>query len=156
MVWIIAFYHAALNVRRFIPSLMFCPHNTVDFIRFLQIVFVRDFKARLNDLAHAYVGTPMSSWESNCRSEHFRTFKSLRSNNSIVITRPDKGYGVVILDYQCYVNKMMSLLSETSKFMRLGPVDCFDHSTSIEIRFLRSLVEIVKRNPSLLGPHAPD
>ena len=87
----------------------------------------------------------MSSWESDWRSEHFRTLKSLHSNNSIVITKPDKGSGVVILDYQCYVDKMMSILGDTSKFLRLGPVDNFDHTTSIETKFQRRLVEFVKR-----------
>ena len=83
-----------------------------------------------------HAGTPVSSWESDWRSEHFCTVKSLRSNNSIVITRTDKGSGVVILDYQCYVDKMMPILGDTSKFLRLGPVDSFDHTTSIETEFL--------------------
>ena len=42
-------------------------------------------KAVLNDLAHAYSGNPVSTWESDWRSEHFRTLKSLRSNKYIVI-----------------------------------------------------------------------
>ena len=97
---------------------------------------VSDLKVRLNDFAYAYAGTPVSTWESDWRSEHFRTLKSLSSNNSIVITWPYKGSGVVILDYQCYVNKMMSILGDTSKFLRLDPVDSFDHTTSIEIKYI--------------------
>ena len=56
-----------------------------------------------------------------------------------------RALGVVILDYQCYVDKMMSILGDTSKFLRLGPVDNFDHTTSIETKFQRVLVELVKR-----------
>ena len=87
----------------------------------------------------------MSSWESEWRREHFRTPKSLCSSKSIVITRSDKGSGVVILDYQCYVDKMMSILGNTSKFVRLGLVDNFDHTTSVEAKFQRRLVKWVWR-----------
>ena len=52
-----------------------------------------------------------------------------------IITRPDKGSGVEILDHQSYVDKMMVILGDTSKFVRLGPVDSFDHTTSIETKF---------------------
>ena len=106
---------------------------------------VSDVKARLNDLAHAYAGTPVSSWESSWRGVHYRTLKALCNNDSIVITRPDKGSGVVILDHQSYVDKMMVILSDTSKFLRLGPADNFDHTASIETKFQRRLVELVKK-----------
>ena len=69
--------------------------------------------------------------------EHFRTLELLRSNNSIVNTRLNKGSGVVILDYQCFVDKMMSILGDSSKFLRLRPVDKFNHTTSIETKFQR-------------------
>ena len=98
----------------------------------------------MNDLAHAYVGTLMSSRESDWRSEHFHTLKSLHSKNSIVITRPDKGSVVVILDYQCYVNKMMSIIGDTFKFLRLGPVNSYNHTTSIETKFQRSWLNLSK------------
>ena len=104
---------------------------------------VSDVKARLNDLAHAY--TPVSSWESNWRGENDRTLKALCNNDSIVITRPNKGSGVTILDHQSYVDKMMVILSDTSKFLRLGPTNNFDHTASIETKFQRRLVELVRR-----------
>ena len=106
---------------------------------------VCDLKARLNDLAHTYAGTPVSSWESDWRNEHFRTLKSHRSNNSTFITWPEKSSEVVILDYQCCVDKMMFILDDTSKFLSLGPVDSFDHTTFIETKFQTRLVELVKR-----------
>ena len=68
-----------------------------------------------------------------------------RNNKSIVITSPEKGSRVVILDYHCYVNKMMTFLDETSKFVNLGPVKTSDHATSIETKFQRNLVMLVER-----------
>ena len=70
--------------------------------------------------------TPVSSWESSWRGEHYRRLKALHNNDSIVITRPDKCSRVVILDHQSYIDKMMVILSDTSKFLRLGPADSFD------------------------------
>ena len=42
--------------------------------------------------------------------------KSFSSDKSIVIAKPDKGRGVVILDRATYVKKMETIVSDTSKF----------------------------------------
>ncbi len=52
-------------------------------------------------------GVLISHFESKWISEYYYTMKSLRLNKSVVITKPDKGSGVVILDFQYYVNKML-------------------------------------------------
>ena len=45
--------------------------------------------------------------------------KNLSRNKSIVILRPDKGNGVVILDRVDYNNKVESFLSDASHFKKL-------------------------------------
>ena len=55
-------------------------------------------KARLSDLAHAYCGTPVDLGDFNMHKENFQAIKSLRSNEQILITKPDKGSGVAILN----------------------------------------------------------
>ena len=54
--------------------------------------------------------------------EHYKsmiaTLKHLSSDISLVITKPDKGTGVVIMDKTTYLKKMMSILSDTSKFVK--------------------------------------
>ena len=42
---------------------------------------------------------------------------SLRNDPNIIITRPDKGNGVVILNRCDYVNKMYDILNDVSKFL---------------------------------------
>ena len=44
------------------------------------------------------------------------TLQSLKEDESIVITRPDKGKGIVILDKTDYDNKLHEIVSDTSKF----------------------------------------
>ena len=45
-----------------------------------------------------------------------KSLKSLASDKSVVICKPDKGKGVVILDRSDYVSKVINILSDSSKF----------------------------------------
>ncbi|KAG7171612.1 hypothetical protein Hamer_G014750 [Homarus americanus] len=48
--------------------------------------------------------------------EEFLALKNLASNDNIIITKPDKGNGVVILNKTSYVEKMMNILNDRTKF----------------------------------------
>ena len=50
--------------------------------------------------------------------ECFQAIRSLRSNNKILITIPDKDAGVVILNKHDYVSKMDMVLHDASKFLK--------------------------------------
>ena len=52
----------------------------------------------------------------NLSKEEHVALKKLKSNNEIVVQRPDKGAGVVILDKKDYDNKLLELISDPSKF----------------------------------------
>ena len=54
--------------------------------------------------------------------ECFEAIKSLRLNSDIMITKPDKGSGVVILNKTDYLTKMNSILNDSSKFQNIGPL----------------------------------
>ena len=77
-------------------------------------------KARLSDLAHAYCGSPIDLGDFLMTKECFQAIKSLRTNEEILITKPDKGAGVVILNKNDYSNKMKTILNDTTKFLILG------------------------------------
>ena len=102
-------------------------------------------KARLNDLAHAYCGSPIDVGDSLMSKECLQAIKSLRSNKSIIITKPDKGSGVVILNQTDYVAKMESILHDPTKFLVLGPADSCDNTTKIESRLQRRLLQLKKK-----------
>ena len=66
----------------------------------------------LGDLAYQYCNarTPsMSKLESSA-------IRRLRNNTDIVISKPDKGSGVVVMDRANYVDKMMKILDDVTKF----------------------------------------
>ena len=63
---------------------------------------------------------------------------------ALIITKSDKGSGVVLLNKSGYVNKMNEILDDQSKFKRLGPVSSNDNTTSIESRLQKRLLDLVK------------
>ena len=56
----------------------------------------------------------------------------------IVITKPDKGNGVVILDRKLYDNAIQEIISNTSKFKKLIEDPTLKGQASLQ-RFLRKL-----------------
>ena len=64
--------------------------------------------------------------------------QNFRKNTDIVITKPDKGNGVVILDQKLYNNANEEKISDTSKFEKLNENLTLERETSQQ-RFLRKL-----------------
>ena len=51
--------------------------------------------------------------------EEWETLKDLRKDDSIIITKPDKGNGVVIVKKHDYLTKMKQLISDETKLEKL-------------------------------------
>ena len=49
-----------------------------------------------------------------------RVLQNLRKNKDIIIMKPDKGNGVVILDRKLYNNAIEEMIRDTSKFEKLN------------------------------------
>ena len=54
------------------------------------------------------------------KSHQHRILKNLRKKKDITITKPDKGNGVVILDWKFFDNTIQEIISDTSKFKKLN------------------------------------
>ena len=72
--------------------------------------------------------------------QHLQLIRSLAKDRSIMITRPDKGRGVVIMDRSEYVRKMETILQDPSTFTLI------DHDPTIanENRLTRTLLRLKK------------
>ena len=68
----------------------------------------------------------------------YRVLWNLRKNKDIVITKPDKGNEVVILDRKPYNNAIEEIISDTSKFGKLNEDPTLKREASLK-RFLRNL-----------------
>ena len=76
------------------------------------------------------------------RRECLNVIKSLRLNSSIVITKPDEGSGVVILNKTDYIAKMNCILEDQAKFLALGPSSKNNNSSKIEPRIQRCPLQL--------------
>ena len=73
----------------------------------------------------------------------YQAIKSLRRNEKTLITRPDKGSGVVILNKSNYVTKMGNILNDASKFECLGPAATADKTATIDTKLQNRLRELL-------------
>jgi len=93
--------------------------------------------------------------------ECLNTIESLRSNNSILITKHDKRSGVVILNKNDYISKIEAILYDLTKFKTLCSSTKNDNAAKIESRIERRLLQLSKDNllppecTKLSDPHAP-
>ena len=67
----------------------------------------------------------------NIPREELYALLKLSKNKDSVITKPDKGSGIVILNRIDYVNKMLSILSGETKFKLAGNQDIYKFSQTI-------------------------
>ena len=103
-------------------------------------------KARFTDLAHLYCGEEIDSRDFAFHGECFRALNSLHSNENIVITKPDKGSGVVIPNKNDFIDKMLGILDDPSKFEKLGPTSSNDNTANIESKLQKCLLELFKED----------
>ena len=61
-----------------------------------------------------------------------RVLRNLRKKKDIVITKPDKGNGVVILDRKLYNNAIEEIISDTSKFEKLSEDPTLKREASLQ------------------------
>ena len=97
----------------------------------------------MSKLSHSTFRKLRSQWAPFFNKEDYELLKQLSKKENIIITRPDKGKGTVILDKGDYVEKINLILSDATKFERLGtPSANIIFRTEDKInRFLRSLKE---------------
>ena len=86
-------------------------------------------KAHLSYLANSYFCNYKRS--PRILRQH-RVLRNLRKNKDIVITKPDKGKGVVILDRKLFDNAIQEIISDTSKFEKLNEDPTLKHEASLQ------------------------
>ena len=92
------------------------------------------FKTKLTDIAYDFLLSPIRE---NCAvsKQHIHALRELKEKD-IVVLRPDKGSGAVVMDKVEYMRKMQAILDDSSKFERLQKVE---DAENIEKRISRHL-----------------
>ena len=92
-------------------------------------------KAHLSYLANSYFYNYKPS--PRILRQH-RVLRNLSKNKNIIITKPNKGNGVVSLDQKLYYNSFQEISSDTSKFEKPNEGPTLKHESLVQ-RFLRKL-----------------
>ena len=91
-------------------------------------------KARLADLPCIHCDSKIDAHDFVMKKECFSAINKLRRSDDIIITKPDKVSGVVILNKNDYIKKMDTILLDETKFERIRPTSTCDNTTGIESR----------------------
>ena len=76
-----------------------------------------EVKAKMSYLANTYVNSYKPS-KNALRKQ--KILIKLRNNNEILITKPDKGNGVIIVDRNLYKSSLYDIVNDMSKFLKLS------------------------------------
>ena len=106
----------------------------------------------LLDIAYSsYFNYNMScSSLSNIHREQYVALVNLSKNKDIIITNPNKGSGVVILNRTDYIKKMEEIVNDTTKFKVHNDQDLYQVSRRIVRKVCKFLLEHLKK-PGLLS-----
>ena len=107
-------------------------------------------KACLGGVAHHFVNTPVDSGRCLWQESHFKLAKRLKCNTDILLTRPDKGTGVVILNWVDYIDKMNVILDDTDKFLKPGDL-FFDDTHKLEMKLQKCFLELFRKKIYIEG-----
>ena len=99
----------------------------------------QECKAAFSHLSKRYSNEKIDWTGYPLKQEQLRTIRELKKNRNVVITRPDKGNGVVVMGQSDYVNKMDKILSDEKKFVKLGSVEESD-TTLLQERALQAFL----------------
>ena len=94
-----------------------------------------EVKAKMFYLANNYLNSYKPS--KNKLRKH-KILKKLRNNNEILITKPDKGNGVIIVDRNLYISSLYDIVNDTSKFLKLPSDPTITREGKLQ-RFVRTL-----------------
>ena len=69
---------------------------------------------------------------------NFPSYETSEKNKNIIITKPDKGNAIIILDRKLYTNAIQEIISDNSKFEKLDEDPALKFEATLQ-RFLRKL-----------------
>ena len=76
----------------------------------------------------------------------------LKKGDSMIISKPDKGNGCVVLDKTDYINKMQEIIDDKTKFTLLGPANNFDNINKVQdeiVKILKNLLYTLENSEDI-------
>ena len=96
-------------------------------------------RSQLKNISYSYIYSDFSKQKNILSKEEWSALNDLHKDDSSIITKPDKGNGVVIVNRLDYLNKMKLLISDETKFKPLSqnPTKSREDSLSTYLRKLK-------------------
>ena len=112
-------------------------------LQFSQIHVMCDAKkdtcqAALANLAEEFSNSKADKIDYPLNDKHMAAIRKIKNDKDIIISRPDKGNGVVVMQRSDYNDKMNAILADASKFQLLGLTETHDvhpKFTEVEANF---------------------
>ena len=104
---------------------------------------LEQLKSDLVNCSYQYTQTKITSGSPLTR-KHLSALKDLRTRDDILLTKPDKGAGIVLMNKNEYIEKMMLILGDESKFKRSK--DGKDRTTATENQLAGCLKQLRSQN----------
>ena len=105
------------------------------------------FKKECSNVAYkTFSGHWGKNWYPFLKKEDIATLKKLGSNKDLIITKPDKGNGVVLLDRLSYTTKINNILNDHTKFQKVDCENWYKLIFKIEDKIYRFLSSLKTKN----------
>ena len=99
----------------------------------------------LSNLAHNAYRSMTKEWTPFFKKSDYDLLRDLAARDDLIIIRPDKGKGTVIMDKTNYIEKMNCILSNETKFLRIGEPN-FSTIFRVEDKINRFLKQLKENN----------
>ena len=125
---------------------MFCKLSNHPIVRNLtQNDLIIDLKTLMNNTISFFKDSEKENHTLFTESD-YKILKKLKKETNIIISKPDKGRGIVIMNKQDYVEKMNTILNDVSTFCKMRHSDPFKNNLLLEDKLNRFLKKMLDNN----------
>ena len=135
------FFQYFLKLESLVDRVRKLPCNPVSFREFINKLHALSFKYFYNFKSCKKISSIFTKADVNA-------LKLLSTDKSIIVCKPDKGRGVVIVDKDVYVSKMCNIIADRSKFTPVfDPIDSYTRKMEDKVNiFLRKIKDCFSEN----------
>ena len=95
--------------------------------------------ATIRALGEEHADKPPDLKSFSLSKKHLKARQELLNRHDIIVTRPDKGCATALKTHEDYINKMATILKDTTKFKLIGPVSMHDRTVIVEAHLVSYL-----------------
>ena len=103
-------------------------------------------KVNLLSLVYNYSKTKLEKSSLLDFSEKRKIIRELKKDNNLIVTKPEKGNGCVLMNKSEYLEKINDIISDSTKFKLLGKAKELDNIDKVESETIKFLKQLLFKN----------